>query len=195
MLPLFGKAGVVHDPVAHRSVPLDGGQHLLAHRPEQGRVVPFRLGHEVVQGLVRRLHPGRRDPGGHRLDALALARQQQPGAVGLRCCDPACMAQHRHDRVQIGGEPLLAGERPLGPFLLPGHAPFVGCLGPNDTVRLEGVHGSGLIHCGDLTRDRWFSRAIVPSCEAGTTSNSMPIGRSLHPQPAKGPGTSANGQP
>jgi hypothetical protein len=123
MLALLREAGVIHDPVPHRAVPLDGRQHKVAHPPQQGRVVPIGLGHHVMQGLVGRLHPARRDPGGHRLDALALARQQQPGAVGSCRRSPARMAQHRHDRLQIGREPLLAGPGPPGLFLLLCHAP------------------------------------------------------------------------
>src|SRR3954453_6483673 len=91
-----------------------------------------------MQGLVGRLHPGRRDPGSHRLDALALARQQQPGAVGPPRRGPARMAQHRHDRVQVGGESLLAGPRPFGSFLLLCHAPYMGRPRLNDTIKLSG---------------------------------------------------------
>jgi hypothetical protein len=128
MLALLREAGVIHDPVPHRAVPLDGRQHKVAHRSQKGGIVPFGLGHHVMQGLVGRLHPARLDPSGHRLDALALARQQQPGAVGPRRRRPAGMAQHRHDRLQIGAQPLLTGPGPPGPFLFLCHTPHMGHL-------------------------------------------------------------------
>jgi hypothetical protein len=66
--------------VAHRTVSPDRRQRLLAHRPRQRRVVPPGLGDHVVHGPVPGLCSPGLDPGGHRLDALALARQQQPGS-------------------------------------------------------------------------------------------------------------------
>jgi hypothetical protein len=84
MRALLGKAAVVDDPVAHRPMPLDRRQHLRPHRRQQRRIVPLRLRHHVVQRLVLGLHMRRIEPCCHRLDALALARQQQAGAVGLR---------------------------------------------------------------------------------------------------------------
>jgi hypothetical protein len=129
VLALLREAGVIDNPVPHRAVPLERRQYLLAHRPQQRRIVPFGLGHHVMQRLVRRLHPGRRDPRRHRLNALALARQQQPGAVGPGRRRPAAVRHRRHDRVQIGGEPLLTAPGPPGPFLLLCHAPYMECPG------------------------------------------------------------------
>jgi hypothetical protein len=38
----------------------------------------------MVEGLMSRLDPSGFEPGRHRFDALALARQDQPGAVSLQ---------------------------------------------------------------------------------------------------------------
>ena len=46
-----------------------GGKH--------GRIVPRRLGDEVMQGLVQAGNMGRVEARRHRLDALALAGQQK----------------------------------------------------------------------------------------------------------------------
>ena len=62
--------------------PGQGGQHLLAHGGEHGRIVPRRLGDEVMQGLVQAGNMGRVEARRHRLDALALAGQQKAGAIG-----------------------------------------------------------------------------------------------------------------
>jgi hypothetical protein len=75
MLALFGEAGVVDNPVAHRPMPLDRRQHLRAHRRQQRRIVPLRLRHHVVQRLVFGLHMPRVKPRGHRLNAFAIAGQ------------------------------------------------------------------------------------------------------------------------
>jgi hypothetical protein len=128
---LLREGGVVHDPVAHRAVPLDRGQYPLAHRPEQRRIVPLGLGHDVVQRLVLGLHPLRRDPRRHGLHALALARQQQSRAVGPRRGRPAGVAQHRRDPIQVGREALLAGPQPLRLFPLLRHTPICGEPRPN----------------------------------------------------------------
>ena len=78
----LGKAGVVEDPGGDRAVPGQCGQHLLAHGGEHGRIVPRRLGDEVMQGLVQAGNMGRVEARRHRLDALALAGQQKAGAIG-----------------------------------------------------------------------------------------------------------------
>ena len=59
------------------------GRTVGAHDGQQSLVGPLGLGHEVVQRLVGRLHPTGINPRRHGLDALALARQDQPGAVGF----------------------------------------------------------------------------------------------------------------
>ena len=82
-------------------MPFDRRQHVAAHRRQQGGIVPGRLGHEVVQRLVRRADPERLDPGRHRLDALALARQQQAGGVGPQRRPPVRVAEHRAQKLDL----------------------------------------------------------------------------------------------
>jgi hypothetical protein len=101
---LLGVAGVVDDPGVDRAVLLDGWQHLAAHRGQHRLVRPVRLGDQMMQRLLRRLHPLRLQPGRHRLDALALTRQQQPGAVGLERRGAISVAEFRNQRIEIGVE-------------------------------------------------------------------------------------------
>ena len=102
MLALLGKAGVVDDPGADRSLPLERRQHLAPHHRQHRRVRPIRLRHEVMQRLMRRLHATGRNPRRHRLDALALARQQQPRAIGLQRRLPVSVAERRRQGLDIG---------------------------------------------------------------------------------------------
>ena len=81
MRAFLREAGVVDDPGADRPMPLDGGHHLLAHGGQHGLIGPVGLGDEVVQRLVRGLHPTGFHARGHRLDALAIAGKQQSGTV------------------------------------------------------------------------------------------------------------------
>jgi len=115
MRALLGKGGVVHDPVSEWAVSLDGRDHRPAHGSENGRVVPGRLGHNVMHRLMPRLHPLRIEPGRHRLHTLALTRQQQTRTVGPRRLIPAGMAQSRYDLIQIRRKPILARAQP-SPF-------------------------------------------------------------------------------
>ena len=85
---------------------------MAAHGRQQGVAVPGGLGDEVVQGLVRRADPGRLDPGRHRLEALALARQQQAGGVGPQRLPPVRVAQHPAQPLDVAPEPLLPAHRP-----------------------------------------------------------------------------------
>jgi hypothetical protein len=66
---------------ADRAMPRDDGQDTGAHRRKHPVTGPLGLGHEVVQRLVRRLHPPRLHACGHRFDALAIAGQQQSRAI------------------------------------------------------------------------------------------------------------------
>jgi hypothetical protein len=80
-----------------------GRQRLCARQPQAGRggdadnslVRPLGIGEEMVQRLVRRLHPVRRHPGGHRLHALALARQDEPGTIGFEWWLPVNFTERR----------------------------------------------------------------------------------------------------
>ncbi len=99
---LLGGAGVIHEPTRDRPLARHGRQDGRAHR----LVAPGGVGDQVMQGLVRGLHPVRRQPGGHRLDALALARQQQPGAVGVERRPAVGVAERGGQGVEVGLEPL-----------------------------------------------------------------------------------------
>jgi hypothetical protein len=102
VLALLGEASVVDDPGLDRPVLLDGGQHASAHHGEHGRVGPIGLGDQVVQRLMGGLDPPRLDARGHRLNALALARQQQACAVAPSRGDAVGMAEGRAKRLDIG---------------------------------------------------------------------------------------------
>jgi hypothetical protein len=112
------------NPVQHRPMPLDRRQHLGPHRGQNRRIVPVRLGHDVVQRLMFGLHMGGVEPHRHRLDALALTGQQQAGAVGLRRGRPARMPQHTGNCIQISRQSRFAGQRLSCSFLI--HHPYMG---------------------------------------------------------------------
>ena len=131
---MLGEAGVIDNPVQHRPVPLDRRQHLRPHRGQDRCIVPRRLGHHVVQRLMFGLHMGGVEPRCHRLDALALAGQQQAGAIGARRGRAAGMPQHSGNRIQISRQPRFAAQRLSCFFLI--HHPDMGWLETNDTVRI-----------------------------------------------------------
>lgn len=83
MRALLGEAGVIDDPGGQRMFTRHGGQHLTANLPQQGRVAPGRLGHDVVQRLMHLAHVCRSQTRRHRLDALARNRQHQSLGVVL----------------------------------------------------------------------------------------------------------------
>jgi hypothetical protein len=86
---------------------LERRQRVAAHRREQGRVVPGRLGDKMVQRLVRRADPERLNPRCHRLDALALARQQEAGGVGAQRLAPVGVAEHRAQELDIAPKTII----------------------------------------------------------------------------------------
>ena len=75
------QAGIVHQPGPDRPALPEGRRDVLAHGPQQGVVVPGRLGDEAVREPARRPDPGRFSLHRRRLHALALARRQQAGPV------------------------------------------------------------------------------------------------------------------
>ena len=104
------------------------------------RTVPRRLGDEVMQGLVGCLDMPRIEAGGHRLDALALARQQQAGAIAAQRIDPVGVADRLGQSVYVSLEPDLTSG--IGRNRRLDHAVLYGCqLGSYnrfcDTVRLS----------------------------------------------------------
>ena len=76
-------------------MPGEGRQHLLADRGEHRFIAPRRGGDEVVQRLVQAGHLGRIETRRHRLDALALAGQQQARAIADEPRLAVGMAEHR----------------------------------------------------------------------------------------------------
>ena len=124
MPTLLGKARIVNDPRLERPVPFNRRQHARADNVQDGLIAPVGLGDEVMQRLMGRLNALRGDAGGHRLDTLALAGQQQPRAVGVHRFAPIGMAEHPRNRSQIPGKSTLSGVLPVQTFLC--HAPNVG---------------------------------------------------------------------
>jgi len=94
MRALLGEAGVIDDPGGQRMFTRHGGQHLTANLPQQGRVAPGRLGHDVVQRLMHLAHVCRSQTRRHRLDALALDRQKKSLGVVL----------HGNDAIGVSGD-------------------------------------------------------------------------------------------
>ena len=135
----LGKAGVVEDPGGDRAVPGQRGQHLLANGGEHGRIIPRGLGDEVMQGLVGCLDMPRIEARRHRLDALALAGQQQAGAIAAQRINPVGVADHLGKSAYVSLEPDLTPG--IGRNRRLDHAVLYGCqLGSYnrfcDTVRL-----------------------------------------------------------
>jgi hypothetical protein len=65
------------------------------------------VGDEVMQRLVCGLNAVWVEPSRHGLDTLALARQEQPCAIGLHRGDPISMAEPFRKPINISGKPLL----------------------------------------------------------------------------------------
>jgi hypothetical protein len=70
---------------------LHRGQHFPSYLRQHFLVVPGRIRYQVVQRLVHATHIVWGQPCGHRLDAFALARQQQTHAVVLQRRMPISM--------------------------------------------------------------------------------------------------------
>jgi len=115
MTALLGKAGVVDDPGFDRAVLFDQRQGELLYSAENPLIRPRRVGDEMQQRLVLGRNPGRRRHRRDRLDALALARQQQAQAIITQRRRPIGMPDHLGERLDIGAKPFL-------PILA--HAPF-----------------------------------------------------------------------
>src|SRR3954467_2017824 len=101
---------------------------------------PRRVGDEMQQRLVLGRDPGRRRCGCDRLDALALARQQQAQAIITQRRRPIGMPDRRGGRRDKGAKPSL-------PILA--HAPFP------SVALLEGISGISDVHpraCEFLTQ-------------------------------------------
>ena len=76
---------------------------IQAWRPvEEFLLVPRALVEELLEGLLVILVAllDGLQPGGHRLDALAVAVEEDPAEVGVAPAPPPRVAQGAHDRVQ-----------------------------------------------------------------------------------------------
>jgi hypothetical protein len=100
------EAGVIEHP----GIGGQGGGHALGEPAAHGGGVPGGLVDELLQRLLERvgvrLGVTAGQPGGHRLDRLALAVQQQPAQVGLA---PAALVLAGDGREQVLGERGQAG--------------------------------------------------------------------------------------
>ena len=90
-------------------MPGEGRQHLLADGGEHRRIAPRRGGDEVVQGLVQAGHLGWLETRRHRLDALALAGQQQARAIADEPRLAVGMAEHRRQTGEVFLQALFTG--------------------------------------------------------------------------------------
>ena len=90
-------------------------QHPVSGDAQDGRLVPGGIGDEVLHRLVPRADMPRIDPGGHRLDALPLARQAQPGEVGAHRLVAIGVSQGHGQPLDVLTEPAGAGIRVCGP--------------------------------------------------------------------------------
>jgi hypothetical protein len=164
VLALLRKTCVVDDPVSHRPVPLEGGQHRTPQSSQQRRVIPIGLGYNVMERLVTGLYVSRLDPGRHGLHALASARQQQSRTVGAHRRSPAGMTQHRGDLTQVGCKPRLAVLKARSPFHLFRHGPRMGRPTATDTVKIKGP-----VRCqGDHTPLSWHAQVCDWSPQSQT---------------------------
>jgi len=81
---LFGKSGVIDHPSHHRVTAQHGRDHSVQTPIQHRFITPGGIGDHMVQRLVHPAHIVSGKPRGHWLDALALAGQQQAGAVVLQ---------------------------------------------------------------------------------------------------------------
>jgi hypothetical protein len=81
---LFGKAGVIHHPSNHWFLAEHSGHYKIQASVQDGLVTPGGVGNHVMQRLMHAPDVIGSQSGGHRFDALALARQQQGGAVAFQ---------------------------------------------------------------------------------------------------------------
>ena len=105
---LLGKACIINHTGPDRPMPLDLRQDLGPYEREESLVRPVGIGNEMVERLMSSLNPSRLQPGRHRFDALALARQDQPGAVGFQGRHTINMTKSLRQVLDIGCKAPLA---------------------------------------------------------------------------------------
>src|SRR5438876_8656183 len=98
------------------------GQRRAAGRAQDGAIVPGGIGDEVMHRLMARAHVARIDARGHRLDALPLPGQTEPGDIGPQGAVPIPMAEGRAETLNIRVKPLGAGGPGVGhTWMLPAY--------------------------------------------------------------------------
>jgi len=112
---LLRKSGVVDDPGLDRAALFDDRHGQLLDPAENPLARPRRVGEEMQQRLVLGRDPRRRRHRRDRLDALALARQQQAQAIITQRLRSIRMPDHLGKRLDVDRKPFL-------PVLA--HAPF-----------------------------------------------------------------------
>jgi hypothetical protein len=112
--PFLRDSGVVDDPRRHRAMALQGREHRLPGHAQHGPVVPAGVRNEVMHRLMAGPDMARIDPRGHRLDALPLPRQTQPGNVVPQRTMPILVTQGGGETLNVCTEPLGAGARVIG---------------------------------------------------------------------------------
>jgi hypothetical protein len=80
----------------------------------------------MQQRLVLRRRARRRAQRGHRLDALALARQHKPGAIVVQRTNPVGVTDDTRQGVNIGVKTGTAG---LAGQMIHGRFPILGVIG------------------------------------------------------------------
>jgi hypothetical protein len=105
----FRQAGIVDDPGRNRAGLGHRSQRIVARTAQQGLIAPGSIGHHMVQRLMHAPNIFRGQPRCHRLDRLALSRQQQPSAVQLERNNAIRMPGSLRQTVKIARQPLLPG--------------------------------------------------------------------------------------
>jgi hypothetical protein len=91
-----------------RTVLLDRRQHHLPHLGQHLLVRPGCDTDKVQQRLMLCRRPRRSRPRSHRLHALALAWQHQPGAIITQRANPIGVTNHARKPLHISRKPRLA---------------------------------------------------------------------------------------
>jgi hypothetical protein len=102
MSALLRDAGVVDDPDLDRPVLRDGRHHQFADLAQHLLVRPTASADKMQQRLVLRRDTRRIGPRRHRLYALALTWQDQPGAVVAQRSSPIHLTHRARKLLNIG---------------------------------------------------------------------------------------------
>ena len=107
VLALLRKAGIVNDQrLRWCRTTLDPLKRVTAHSIKHRLIRPRCIGYKVMQTLVFRAHPVRRQMRRHGLNALAPDRQHQPRAVATKWLDTISVPQRLSHQGHVLVEPL-----------------------------------------------------------------------------------------